>query len=278
MMSVGAASPPPVKPVDFGVRDKVVLVTAASGGLGKATAKVFAEAGAKVVICSRNESRVAATVKDIETTVPGCDVRGFRADVTSASDITALAERTLKELGQIDILIANAGGPPSGNFFDISETDWQEATQLTLMSLVRLCYAVVPHMKSRGSGSIVSIQSFLVKNTSDNMILSNSLRLACVGLCKSLANELGPHGIRVNNIGPGYTRTQRIDDLLGATAARTNTTAEALADGIEKRIPLRRMNTAENFARNVCWLASDLGSYINGHSLMVDGGLVQSPL
>jgi 3-oxoacyl-[acyl-carrier protein] reductase len=185
---------------------------------------------------------------------------------------------TLEGLGKLDILIINAGGPPPGSFLQLGPKDWEAAVRLTLLSAVYLCYAVVPHMIERGGGSIVATQSISVRQPLDNLILSNSLRMAVIGLMKSLANELGPKGIRVNSINPGWTRTERVDELLADRAAQNKTTAAEEAARITHDIPLGRMGAVEEYGRAVAWLASPAASYIHGHALSFDGGAVQTSL
>lgn len=262
--------------MDLQLKDKVVLVTAASKGLGQAAAREFAREGAKVVMCARSEALETAAVTIREET--GGEVTAVRADVTKQADIDHLVQATLDQFGQIDILIVNAGGPKPGNFLDLTAQDWEDAAQLTLMSAVRLCYAVVPHMLERGSGSIVTTQSVSVKQPIANLILSNSLRMAVIGLWKSLADELGPQGIRVNSINPTFTWTKRVDQLLSNRAAINNTDVEQEAAKIAATIPLRRMGDVEEFGRAIAWLASPAASYIHGHALMFDGGATRSAL
>jgi 3-oxoacyl-[acyl-carrier protein] reductase len=146
------------------------------------------------------------------------------------------------------------------------------------MSAVRLCYAVVPHMLARGSGSIVTTQSYSVKQPIDNLILSNSLRMAVIGLMKSLANELGPKGIRVNSINPAWTWTERVDQLMHDRAARAGTTAKQEASKITVAVPLGRMGTVEEFGQAIAWLASPAASFVHGHALMFDGGATKASL
>lgn len=262
--------------MDLGLRDKVALVTAASKGLGRATAREFAREGAKVALCARSEL-VETAAKEISKET-GTDVLAVRGDLTQADDIENVVAKTLKEFGRIDILFNNAGGPKPGNFLSLNEKDWEVAANLTLMSAVRLCYAVVPKMVEQGEGSIVTSQSYLIKQPLDNLILSNALRLAVIGFVKSLANELGPKGIRVNSINPAWTWTERVEQLMADRAARAGTTPEEEAAKISSEIPLRRMGTVEEFARVAVWLASPAASFIHGHALMFDGGLVQMPL
>jgi 3-oxoacyl-[acyl-carrier protein] reductase len=263
--------------MDLGLEGKVALVTAASRGLGAATALAFAYEGARVAICARNQPPLLATGHRIAEET-GAEVLTVRADVSRAADIQELVATTVDRFGRVDILVTNAGGPPSGDFFDLAEGDWEQATQLTLMSVVRLCYAVVPVMRQSDGGSILAITSLSVKQPLDNLILSNSLRLGVVGLVKSLSNELGPDGIRVNAICPGWTRTARVDDLLAARAAKSGLTLQDEAAKITANIPLGRMAKPEEFARAAVFLASPAANYITGVSLLVDGGRYQGAM
>lgn len=262
--------------MDLGLKDKVALVTAASRGLGKAAALEFAREGAKVAICARSED-LDKTADEIREQT-GAELLSVRADLTSRPDIDALVEATLEEFGRIDILIINAGGPPPGDFLSLDPEDWEAAVSLTLMSAVHLCYAVIPHMLERGSGSIVATESYSVKQPIANLILSNSLRMAVIGLLKSLANELGPKGIRINSINPSWTMTGRVEELLSDRAARKGTTLEEEAAAVTTGVPLGRMGTVEEYSRAIVWLASPAASYIHGHPLMFDGGATKATL
>jgi 3-oxoacyl-[acyl-carrier protein] reductase len=262
--------------MDLGLRDKVVLVTAASKGLGKATAHEFAREGTHISMCARSDS-IENVAKEIAKDT-GVRVLGFQADLAQPADIENLVTSTIKEFGRVDILFVNAGGPKPGNFLSLTAEDWEAAVNLTLMSAIRLCYAVVPHMLKQGEGSIITTQSYSVKQPIDNLILSNSLRMAVIGLMKSLANELGPKGIRVNSINPAWTWTERVEQLMADRASRAGTTYEAEAAKITDAVPLGRMGTVEEFARTAVWLASPAASFIHGHALMFDGGAVKTAL
>jgi 3-oxoacyl-[acyl-carrier protein] reductase len=179
----------------------------------------------------------------------------------------------VEHFGRLDIVVANAGGPPPGGFLDLAADDWETVVQLTLMSVVRLCYAAVPVMKEQGSGSILAMTSVSVKQPLPNLVLSNSLRLGVTGLVKSLADELAPSGIRVNNICPGWTHTARVDQLLRDRAARNGTTPDDEAAKITGAIPLGRMATPDEFSAAAAFLVSPAASYITGVSLLVDGGM-----
>ncbi len=202
----------------------------------------------------------------------------IRGDLTEPGDIDAMVERTLDRFGRIDILIVNAGGPPSGDFLSLTSEDWEKAVPLTLLSAVRLCYAVVPHMLERGSGSIVATESYSTKQPIENLVLSNSLRVAVIGLMKTLANELGPKGIRVNSINPSWTWTDRVQQLMEDRAERNGTTVEEEVAKAIAEIPLGRMGTVEEYGRAVAWLASPAASFIHGHALMFDGGAIRTTL
>jgi 3-oxoacyl-[acyl-carrier protein] reductase len=262
--------------MDLGLKDHVALITASSRGLGKAAAMEFAREGARVAICARSDQleKTAAEIRD----QTHAEVLAVRADLTKPSDIESLVEQTHQHFGRIDILITNNGGPKPGNFLDLGPEDWNHAVELTLMSTVRLCYAVIPIMMDQGSGSIVASQSYAVKQPIDFLILSNSVRLSVIGLMKSLANEFGPKGIRVNSINPYWTWTERIDQLLADRAERSQTSIEEEAAKITQDAPLRRMGQLEEYGKTIIWLASPAASFIHGQALMFDGGAVKSTL
>lgn len=262
--------------MDLGLKDQVAMVTAASKGLGKAAAKALAAEGARVAMCARSEALEEAAEEIRQET--GAEVLAVRADVTRQEDIDRFVRETLDRFGQIDILIVNAGGPPPGGFLDLKPEDWEAAVNLTIMSAVRLCYAVVPHMLERGSGSIVTTQSYSVKQPIPYLILSNALRLAVIGMMKTLANELGPKGIRVNSINPAWTWTERVEQLMADRAKRNGTTIEEEAAKVAEQIPLGRMGTVEEYGKTIAWLASPAASFIHGHALMFDGGAVKAVL
>ena len=262
--------------MDLGLKNKVALVAAASRGLGKAAALALAREGARIAVCARSDE-LLSTAEEIRKQT-GTDVLAERADLTKPQDITALVEKTLTQYKQLDILIINAGGPPPGNFADLTPSDWEQAIDITLMSAVHLCYAVVPHMLERGSGSIVATQSLSVKQPIDNLILSNSLRMAVIGLMKSLANELGPKGIRVNSINPAWTQTERVQQLMKDRAERNRTSIELESNLVTEEIPLGRMGTLEEYGQAIAWLASPAAAFIHGHALMFDGGAAKAAL
>jgi len=262
--------------MDLGLKGKVALVTAASKGLGQASALALAQEGANVAICARSKALDTAAAAIREQTAAA--VLAVRADVTRQEDIDRVVNDTLAEFGRIDVLVINAGGPPPGQFLALNPETWETAVNLTLMSAVRLCYAVVPHMVERGGGSIVAIESISVKQPVANLLLSNSIRMAVIGMLKTMANELGPKGIRINSVNPVWTYTDRVKQLLTSRANANGTTIEEEAAKVTGGIPLGRMGTVAEFGRTVAWLASPAASFIHGSAIMFDGGATQTPL
>jgi 3-oxoacyl-[acyl-carrier protein] reductase len=260
--------------MNLGLAGKSALVTASSRGLGRALALRLAQEGADVAICARGEDALRETAEEIRETA-GQRVHPIPADVAQPGAAEHLVQATRDALGRLDILVVNAGGPPPGQFLDLAPQDWEDAAQLTLISAVRLCYAAAPVMKEQGAGSILAMTSITVKQPLPNLVLSNSLRLGVTGLIKTLADELAPFGIRANAICPGWTRTARVEQLLEDRAQRSGSTPEEEAAMITADIPLGRMGTPEEFAAAAAFLVSDAASYINGVSLLVDGGMAR---
>ena len=262
--------------MDLGLKGKRAVVTAASRGLGRAAASALAAEGADIAICSRSQA-IFDAAQQIQADVEG-KVLAYQADMTKAESIDDFVSKADKDMGGIDIVIINAGGPPPGGFLDLTLDDWQAAIDLTLLSAIRLCYAVIPKLLNHGDGSIVATESYSIKQPIDNLILSNTLRLGVIGLMKSLANELGPKGIRVNSINPAWTWTERVAQLMSDRAERNGTSIEEQTQRISVEVPLGRMGTVEEFGKTIAWLASPAASFIHGHALMFDGGAVKTPL
>lgn len=255
--------------MDLGLNNLVALVTASSKGLGRATALQLAREGARIVICARGEGALNRTHDEIAAL--GAEVLALPVNLIAPDAAQTLVDAALKRFGRLDIVVGNAGGPPPGGFLDLQESDWEQAFQTTLMSFVRLCYAAIPALKQSDAGSILAFTSSSVKQPMTNLVLSNSLRLGVIGLIKTLADELAPR-IRVNAVCPGWTRTDRVEQLLRDRAQRTGTTIEIEADKIASAVPLGRMGTPEEFARAATFLVSPAAGYITGVSLLVDGG------
>jgi 3-oxoacyl-[acyl-carrier protein] reductase len=266
--------------MDLRLKDKVVLITAASRGLGAASAQRFAEEGARVAIVARHSDKLMALAQAL---IHDCRARilPIVGDVTHPGDVERMVQSTIDHWGRLDILVTNAGGPAAGKFLDLTIEQWEAAVQLSLLSVVRLCYAALPHMLQNDPpqrGSIVAITSLSVKQPVDNLMLSNSVRMAVIGLLKTLASELGPQGIRVNAIAPGWTRTERVEELMAARARANGTTPEEELKKQAAAIPFGRMGEPDEFADALVWLASPRASYVHGSVLPVDGGTIKASL
>ncbi len=263
--------------MDLGLKDKVALVAAGSRGLGRAVAEELAAEGAWLVLCAREPSILAETAATIAD-ASGAHVLAVPADVTSVSDITRVVEAANDRFGRIDILVTNAGGPPAGTFDQLTREQWEEATRLTLFSAIELARQVLPGMKERRWGRILNITSIAVKQPVENLMLSNSLRAGLTGFARTLANEVAAQGITVNNILPGYTRTERLEDLAQMMAEKQGISADEFRAQWEKEIPMRRLGEPHEFAALATFLVSERASYITGTSIQVDGGWIRSLL
>lgn len=261
--------------MDLGLKGKVAFVAAASKGLGRAVAEELAAEGASLVLCARNAETLNRVSEQIAKT-SGAAVLPVVADVSNVQDVTRAVRSGIEKFGRIDILVTNAGGPPAGQFENLSREMWEAATRLTLNSVLELTRAVLPGMKVRRWGRILNITSICVKQPVDNLMLSNTLRAAVTGFARTLANEVAADGITVNNILPGYTRTERVEELAQAAASREGiSTSEANARW-EAEIPMKRLGEPREFAALAAFLVSERASYITGTSIPVDGGWIRS--
>lgn len=261
--------------MDLGIQNKIALVAASSKGLGKAVAFEFSREGAKVAICAREEQPLFATRDEISTET-GRDVRAFVADVRDRDAVRSVVGQISDEWDGIDILVCNAGGPPTGFAEDFALEDYRDAVELNLISTVNLCHEVFPSMKEKKWGRIVNITSVSAKQPLDNLILSNTARAGVLGFAKSLSNRLAPYGITVNSVCPGYTRTERVDELAKAFEEEGKGTVEEFFRNAEKSIPLGRMGRPEELAKAVVFLSSEAAAYITGVALQVDGGFIKA--
>jgi len=261
--------------MDLGLRGKVALVSASSKGLGRAIAEELAAEGANLVMCARGEDALRQAAESIRKS-SGVTVVEVVADVSEQAGIDRVAHAALDKLGKVDVLVTNSGGPPSGAFDSFTPEVWEQATRLLLMSAVGLARAVLPGMRERRWGRILNVTSIAVKQPIDGLMLSNSLRAAVTGFARSLANEVAAQNITVNNILPGYTRTDRVEQLARATGEKTGkSVADALAKW-EREIPMGRLGEPREFAALAAFLASERASYITGTSIAVDGGWIRS--
>ena len=249
--------------MNLGLKDRLILVTAASRGLGFATAKALVDEGAHVVMCSRNEASLSSAAQQL-----GKSASYVVADVSKQDDVRRLLQETSARKGRLDGLFINSGGPPPGRFSDLSDTEWRRSLDLTLMSAVWLTREALPLLRESESPAILYSTSISVKQPLDNLLLSNSIRPAVIGLMRTLANELGPERIRVNAVCPGYIHTERIEQLLAASGDRKKAIAE-MADSV----PLGRIGEADEFGKVCAFLLSPASSYVHGSLLLVDGGL-----
>ncbi|HTI12053.1 MAG TPA: SDR family oxidoreductase [Puia sp.] len=259
--------------MDLQLQGKAALVMAASKGLGKACALALAMEGVDVMIGARDQATLEKTADEIRSLGKG-RVMALPVDVNKAADVEKIVTATEVAFGRIDILVNNAGGPPFGKFESFDEAAWQAAFELTLLSTVRCCRQVIPHLKRTGSGRIINITSLSVKTFLAGSVLSTSLRLGVVGMAKLLSDELGPDNITVNNVAPGLILTDRVKDTLNPTPGAT---IEQLLADRAKDIPLRRIGRPEELAALVTFLASPLAGYITGTTIQCDGGAVRSP-
>ena len=263
--------------MDLGLKGKTALVAASSRGLGRAVADELAREGANLVMCARTVGPLEQAGRDIfkET---GAEVVAVPTDLSEPDDVERLVETAKADFGRIDILVTNTGGPPPGPFESHSPEVWSDAVRQNLYSVLGLTRAVLPEMKEAGWGRIVNITSIAVKQPVDGLILSNSVRAAVTGFAKTLSNEVAPFGVTVNNVMPGYTRTERLEQLAADIAERTGMRIEKAIAEWETQIPMQRIGSPEEFAGIVAFLASERASYITGVSIPVDGGSIRALL
>jgi 3-oxoacyl-[acyl-carrier protein] reductase len=263
--------------MDLGLRGRVAIVAAASKGLGRAVAEELSREGADVAICARTAADLEKAAAHIRS-ISGRDVFWQALDVSDPASVSRFVGAVDQRFGRIDICITNTGGPPSKLFMATTQEDWRTWTDQLLMSTVYFAKEVLPRMQTNRWGRFLTITSYSVKQPVEGLLLSNSLRAGVTGMVKTLASEFGAHGITVNNVCPGYTRTDRLDDLARMMAERTGATTEAVFDGWKKMIPAGRLGKPEEFAAVVAFLVSERASYVNGISLTVDGGTTRSLL
>ena len=261
--------------MDLGLKDKVIMIAAASKGLGFGIAQAVAREGARVSIGSRTEADIMRAARNLQGKT-GTQVLGAVMDATDAESILEWVEATLTHFGRIDGLVVNAGGPPTGGFDDFDDMDWQAAFELTLLSSVRMIRAVLPAMRAQGGGAILTITSSSIKEPIDILLLSNVMRSGVVSLAKSLSQQLAPEKIRVNNLVPGRIDTDRVRSLDKLTAQKLGVTPEQQKAAQESLIPWQRYGTTEEFGKAGAFLLSDAASYITGETLIVDGGSMRT--
>ena len=263
--------------MELGLNGARVFVAASSAGLGAATARQFSREGAQVAINGRNAERVTATAANIRAETGGY-VLELPGDVTDPAVAGGLVEAAARQFGGLDVLVTNAGGPPSGTFASATPEQFEAAFRLNFMSAVHLIRAALPYLRQSDRAAILTITSVSVKQPIENLILSNSVRMSVVGLTKSLADELGAEGVRVNSILPGYTRTGRVTQLLKDRARQEGVSADDIAARQAAAIPLARIGEPEEFANVAVFLCSPAAGYVHGAMIPVDGGFIRATL
>ncbi|TXC91484.1 SDR family oxidoreductase [Metabacillus litoralis] len=261
--------------MELGLKGKNALIIASSQGLGKAIAKKLAEQGVNVMISSREQNKLEDVKKELNELNNG-RVSYKTCDIKNKNEIQELVATTINEFGSIDLLVNNAGGPPAGTFEEMTDEDWQHAFELNLLSYIRMIREVLPNMKSNSGGKIVNIASSSVKEPIPGLILSNTFRTGIVGLTKTLASELASYQIVINTVAPGRISTDRVAFLDETAANKQGITIEEIQSKVRNSIPMGRYGHPEEFANYVCFLLSDVNSYMTGQTFLVDGGMVKS--
>lgn len=260
--------------MDLSLNGKIAIVCGASRGLGKAAARALAAEGARVAIVARGTDALEAAAAEIRNAT-GSSILPIAADLAREEDIDRVVRDASWTLGGLDILVTNAGGPRSALFDALTDEDWRQAIDLTLLSVVRLCMRAVPQMRRRGGGRIINVTSVSAKQPVDGLMLSNALRPAVIGFSKTLSTELARERILVNCVAPGYTRTDRVAEVVAAAAARDGVEAAVVEQRLTASIPAGRLGEPRELADLIAFLASDRASYITGATIQVDGGFVR---
>jgi 3-oxoacyl-[acyl-carrier protein] reductase len=257
--------------MDTGLKNRVAIVAASSQGIGKATAESFAAEGCRVAMCARNAGALKSAADQIVLQY-GADVFAQPVDVTDGSAVQDFVKAVIGKFGSVDICVTNAGGPPAKGFLAASIEDWRKAIDLNLLSTVYFAREVIPHMRRQQWGRIITITSITTKQPVPDLVLSNAVRAGVVGLVKSLANEFGKDGILVNNVGPGFTATDRLKQLAQSRSMAQGVTEKEVYDAWAVDAAVKRLGEPREVADTIVWLASDRASYITGQTILVDGG------
>jgi 3-oxoacyl-[acyl-carrier protein] reductase len=258
--------------MDLWLKHRVALVAASSQGIGRATAEAFAAEGCRVAMCARNDRALQAAAEEIKRK-HNAEVLAQAFDVTNAAAVAKFVAAVVEKFGSVDICVTNAGGPPARGFLAATLEEWQCALEMNFLSTVYFAREVIPHMRRKHWGRIITITSITTKQPVTDLVLSNAVRAAVVGLVKSLANEFGKDGILVNNVGPGFTATDRLKELAKASAASSGKNEQNIFDSWAADAPLKRLGEPREVAETIVWLASERASYITGQTVLVDGGM-----
>src|SRR5712671_1189408 len=258
--------------MDLGLKGRVAIVAASSQGIGLATAEGFAAEGCRVAICARNR----ATLEHAADKIRGqyhTEVLAEALDVTDVDAVHRFVAAVAAKFGKVEICVTNAGGPPAKGFLAATIEDWRKAVDLNFLSTVYFAREVIPHMQRQHWGRVITLTSISTKQPVADLVLSNAVRAAVVGLVKSLANEFGKDGILVNNVGPGFTATARLKELAKARSASLGKPDQEIFEGWAADAPLKRLGDPREVAQTIVWLASECASYITGQTVLVDGGM-----
>jgi 3-oxoacyl-[acyl-carrier protein] reductase len=257
--------------METGLRGRVAIVAASSQGIGRATAAAFAAEGCRVAMCARTREKLEAAAQEIRKQT-GTEILTQAFDVTDATAVHSFVDAVAEKFGAVDICVTNAGGPPAKGFLAASIEEWRKAIDANFMSTVFFAREVIPHMQRKRWGRIITLTSISTKQPVPDLVLSNSVRAGVVGLVKSLANEFGKDGILVNNVGPGYTATDRLKELARARSAAQNKSEDEIFAAWASDSGLKRIAEPKEVADTIVWLASERASYITGQTILVDGG------
>jgi 3-oxoacyl-[acyl-carrier protein] reductase len=257
--------------MDLGLKGRVAMVAASSQGIGRAIAEAFGVEGCRVAMCARNASALETAAEKIRKQ-SGVETYTANFDVTEPGAVHTFVDAVVEKFGGVDICVTNAGGPPAKGFMAATVEEWRKAVDANFLSTVYFARAVIPHMQNKGWGRIISLTSISTKQPVPDLVLSNAVRAAVVGLVKSLSNEFGKDGITVNNVGPGYTATDRLKELARARSAAQGKTEDEIFRAWASEAALKRVAEPREVADVIVWLASERASYVTGQTLLVDGG------
>ena len=261
--------------MELGIKNKSVLVSAGSKGLGKATAKAFALEGCRVAICGRNEETLSETAKEISE-VSKSDIHSIVCDLTDGESILKMFKEIESTLGELEIIVINAGGPPVIALDDLKDEHWEDAYRLTHLSAVRMVRYALPSMRKNKWGRIIAIESSSVKQPVAGLHLSNGIRAGVSGFFKSIVDDLAKDNITINTVLPGVYLTDRIINNQKLVAERTGTTLDERLNILKNNIPMGRFGKPDELADMITFISSERAAYVTGAVIQVDGGLIRS--
>lgn len=258
--------------METGLKNRVAVVAASSQGIGRATAEALAAEGCRLGICARNRETLNGVAEKIRRQ-HNVEVLAEPFDVTDAGAVRDFVNAVVQKFGSSDICVTNAGGPPAKGFLATTIDEWKRAVDVNFMSAVYFAHQVIPHMRKKKWGRIITVTSITTKQPVADLVYSNAVRAAVVGLVKSLANEFGKDGILVNNVGPGYTATDRLKELAHSSSAALGKSEKEMFESWAADTALKRLGEPRELADAIVWLASERASYITGQTILVDGGM-----